>query len=119
MSFSLPRCRLVLPVIENVHIAKICNAQSAKRIIKNHTPKIGNPVSRLNSPEFSGQRKISLSPKLPKSFGQSFVSDLFTKSHDFATSHSRNIKSNAPTEHSQDTTADYSVNVKLCDSIMK
>ena len=37
----------------------------------------------------------------------------------FNCSYSRNIKSNAPAKHSQDTTGDSSVNVKLCDSIMK
>ena len=69
-------------------------------------------------PEFTcvllkGQGKIRFSPKLHKSFGQSSLSDVLTKTHDFATSYYRNIKSNASAEHSQDTTGDSTVKVKL------
>ena len=76
------------------------------------------------SPEFSrvllkGQGKISFSPKLPRSDGQSSVSDVSTKTDDFATSCSENIISNAPAEHHQDTTEDCTAKVKLCDSTLK
>ena len=73
------------------------------------------------SPQFTrvllkGQGKISFSPKLPRSDGQSSVSDVSTKTDDFTTSCSENFISNAPAEHLQDTTEDSTVKVKLCDS---
>ena len=46
-----------------------------------------------------GQGKITFSPKLPRSDGQFIVSDVFTKTDDFATSCPKNIRSNAPAEH--------------------
>ena len=63
------------------------------RFAKNHHPG--------RSPAFTpvllkGQGKVRFSLKLLKSKISIFVSDVFTKTHDFATSYSRNIKSNAP-----------------------